>query len=82
MTAEDRLQEAMQHAREAGLRYVYDSEPGFIRKRSGKGFTYKTGDGKAVDPAHITRCKKLAVPPAWENVWICKRQRPYPGHRP
>ena len=73
MTAEEKLQEAIQHAKEAGLRYVYDAEPGFARKRAGSGFTYQTADGnKLADATHLARVKKLAVPPAWEKVWICR----------
>lgn len=73
MTAEEKLQEAIQHAKEAGLRYVYDSEPGFSRRKSGKGFTYLTPEGtKLSEGDHLARCKKLAIPPAWNNVWICR----------
>ncbi|HEX4965080.1 MAG TPA: DNA topoisomerase IB [Thermoanaerobaculia bacterium] len=61
-------------ARAAGLRYVSDDEPGIRRKRSGKGFTYKDPQGKTVkDPKVIERVKKLVIPPAWTDVWICPR---------
>lgn len=67
------MQQALEHAKNAGLRYVYDSDPGFGRKRRGKGFSYHDEAGKALKPEHVARCKKLAVPPAWEKVWICAR---------
>ena len=60
------------------LRYVDDSAPGFMRRRSGKRFAYFDIDGKRVkDKAEIERIDKLAIPPAYERVWIC----PHPnGH--
>src|SRR5688572_22541212 len=55
-----------------GLRYVNDAEPGIRRRRAGKGFSYTTPDGKRLrNRAEIERIKKLAVPPAWIDVWIC-----------
>ena len=61
-----------------GLVYSSDSEPGFTRLRKGKGFAYRTADGKPVkDAAEIARIRKLAIPPAYTRVWIC----PHPdGH--
>src|SRR2546421_3875138 len=65
-------------ARAAGLRYVSDRSPGIRRKRAGKGFMYRTGEGRTVDDRDtIRRIKGLAVPPAWTDVWICPDPR---GH--
>jgi DNA topoisomerase I len=65
-------------ARDARLRYVSDRQPGLQRKRRGSGFRYVTADGKPVNRAELKRIRKLAIPPAWEQVWIC----PHPnGHR-
>lgn len=65
------IQTAIEHAEEAGLRYVYDTDHGIFRIRKGKGFTY-TKDGKAFkDEKHLERIRKLAIPPAWRDVWIC-----------
>ena len=59
-------------AREAGLRYVHDDQPGYARRRRGKHFHYVDAEGHAVkDPATLARIKSLAIPPAWEDVWIC-----------
>lgn len=59
-------------AEEAGLRYVHDDDPGFSRRRAGKGFAYRDANGKAIkDRRHIRRIKSLAIPPAWTDVWIC-----------
>src|SRR5687768_3793368 len=56
----------------SGLRYVNDAEPGIRRRRAGKGFSYTTPDGKRLrNRAEIERIKKLAIPPAWTDVWIC-----------
>jgi DNA topoisomerase I len=55
------------------LRFSSDSEPGIARRRSGGGFVYVTSDGKRVtDEATLARIRKLAVPPAYEKVWICR----------
>ena len=65
-------------AREAGLRYVSDAEPGIRRKRAGKGFRYVDAEGKAVrDGETLQRIRSLVIPPAWTNVWICASPR---GH--
>ena len=65
-------------ARAAGLRYVSDQAPGLRRKRVGKGFTYvDSGGGTVRDAETIGRIKRLAVPPAWTDVWICPDPR---GH--
>jgi DNA topoisomerase I len=61
-------------AKAAGLRYVSDAEPGITRQRAGSRFRYLNADGKVVrDTETLERIRKLAIPPAWEEVWICKR---------
>lgn len=56
-----------------GLRYVRDDAKGFSRKRKGKGFIYLDLSGKRItDPSVITRIQSLVIPPAWEDVWICR----------
>lgn len=57
--------------RKAGLHHVDDSEPGITRRRAGKGFTYVGPDGRRVDDATLARINALAIPPAYESVWIC-----------
>ncbi|MBO2460294.1 DNA topoisomerase IB [Actinomadura violacea] len=48
------------------------SEPGFARRRCGRGFTYLGPDGRALaDPAERARIRALVIPPAWRDVWIC-----------
>jgi DNA topoisomerase I len=59
-------------AEEAGLRWMGDDRPGIRRVRRGKGFHYLGSDGKPVtDERTLARIKKLAIPPAWTDVWIC-----------
>lgn len=61
-------------AQNAGLRYVSDEEPGIERQKRGKGFRYLLPSGKPVsDPATLARIRKLAIPPAYTDVWICAR---------
>jgi DNA topoisomerase-1 len=56
----------------AGLDYVSDEEPGITRKRAGKGFTYKDPKGRTIkDAKTLERIRKLAIPPAYTDVWIC-----------
>src|SRR5437762_11679854 len=58
-------------AEEAGLRYVNDEEPGYSRRAKGKDFEYLDTEGKAVrDEQRLLRIKRLAIPPAWTDVWI------------
>jgi DNA topoisomerase IB len=40
--------------------------------RRGRGFSYVDAKGAPVeDPEDLLRVKELAIPPAWEEVWIC-----------
>jgi DNA topoisomerase-1 len=68
-----RLRAESRHAaRAAGLRYVEDSAPGIRRQRKGTGFSYTDAHGRAIrDQATLSRIRALAIPPAWQNVWIC-----------
>jgi DNA topoisomerase-1 len=59
-------------AADAGLRYVSDQVPGIRRKKSGKSFRYLDPSGNPVrDPDQLARIRKLAIPPAYTEVWIC-----------
>jgi DNA topoisomerase I len=58
-------------ARRAGLRYATDRRPGITRVRRGSGFQYLEPSGHPVtDAADLQRIRKLAIPPAWREVWI------------
>ncbi|MGN6300823.1 MAG: DNA topoisomerase IB [Angustibacter sp.] len=54
------------------LRTVSPSQPGYTRRRSGKGFVYVDDCQRVTDPEEIARIKALVIPPAWKDVWICK----------
>jgi DNA topoisomerase-1 len=60
------------------LRRADCSSAGIRRRRRGKGFEYIDQDGtRLTDEETIARIRDLAIPPAWEDVWIC----PFPmGH--
>ena len=65
---------ALESAVQGGLVYVSDTEPGFRRRRSGKGFAYLDSSGKPVRDANtLARIRALAIPPAYRDVWICAR---------
>lgn len=67
------LDDPVAAAKAASLRYVSDHTPGITRERGGEGFTYRNPDGSVVtDDKTLARIKGLAIPPAWERVWICR----------
>jgi DNA topoisomerase IB len=54
------------------------NDPGLVRRRAGRGFTYVDSSGARVkDPEVLARIRALAIPPAWTDVWICTDER---GH--
>jgi DNA topoisomerase-1 len=56
----------------AGLVYASDVDPGIIRRSGKTGFSYHRPNGEAVaDDRTLDRIRKLAIPPAWTDVWIC-----------
>lgn len=60
-------------AEAAGLTYVTGEEPGITRQPHGDGFTYLQPRGGPVKrEADLERIRKLAIPPAWTEVWICR----------
>ena len=70
--------EAVEVAKAAGLTYVRDDEPGIRRVRCGDGFRYVAANGDPViDRKALDRIAALAIPPAYEDVWICTNPR---GH--
>jgi DNA topoisomerase IB len=59
------------------LRRSDPNRPGWTRRRHGRGFRYLDADGSPLAEADLERCRALAIPPAWTEVWIC----PWPnGH--
>ena len=58
-------------AKVADLVYVSDKDPGISRVKKGTGFSYSLNGKPVKDAAVLERIKKLVIPPAWTNVWIC-----------
>lgn len=62
----------------AALVYVDDGTVGWRRVRRGRGFAYLDENGVRIqDPEQLERLRKLAIPPAYTDVWICPDPR---GH--
>lgn len=63
--------EARSEARQAGLRYVDDTMPGYSRESIDGEIRYRDTDGKLLrDETDLQRIRKLAIPPAYTDVWI------------
>ena len=76
--ARDMAEVGTEAAALAGLRYVNDQDAGIRRELSRAGADYVAADGRLVrDPATLGRIRKLAIPPAWTDVWISADPR---GH--
>src|SRR5215213_10386778 len=64
-------------AKVADLSYVNDKTPGISRQKKGKDFVYIYDNKPLKEKSEIERIRKLAIPPAWTNVWICSSEN---GH--
>jgi DNA topoisomerase-1 len=65
---------AAEAAASEGLSYVTDGDAGIARRRCGLGFTYLNSRGVTIrDDAVRARIAELAIPPGWQDVWICPR---------
>jgi len=62
-----------QAAAAVDLVYVKDNTPGISRQPEVKGFLYFYNEKNITDSKILDRIKKLAIPPAWTNVWICDK---------
>jgi DNA topoisomerase-1 len=58
-------------ANAVNLTYVRDTMPGIQRLKKGKGFSYILEEQTLKDRHELKRIKRLAIPPAWTEVWIC-----------
>jgi DNA topoisomerase I len=77
-TDDDSAKQATPAAMPPGLRHADDTKPGITRQREKDGFTYFDVAGKRIDDEdEVTRINALAIPPAYEDVWICPDPR---GH--
>lgn len=72
------IADAIELSAAVGLVYVADRDPGIRRTRRGKRFAYLDSDGHPISDARtLERIASLAIPPAYEKVWICGNAR---GH--
>ncbi|WP_435747477.1 DNA topoisomerase IB [Nocardioides sp. SYSU DS0663] len=59
------------------LRRTSPDQPGWTRRRAGKGFVYLDQHGQRLSDEDAQRVRDLVIPPAWKDVWVT----PYPnGH--
>lgn len=74
----ERLMNNVVKAAEAvNLVYVCDNEPGIKRRKQGSHFIYMAGSRRLKNKDDLKRIRSLVIPPAWEDVWICKLEN---GH--
>lgn len=71
------LKDEEKTAKAAHLVYVSDKDPGIERIKKGKNFIYYFQGKEIKDDEELLRIKHLVIPPAWEKVWICKKEN---GH--
>ncbi|TMH21606.1 MAG: DNA topoisomerase IB [Betaproteobacteria bacterium] len=77
-SASDVVAEAVEMAAAAGLVYVSDAQPGIRRERNGEQFIYFRPNRRRMTKAgELERIARLAIPPAYDDVWICMHPR---GH--
>ena len=70
--------EAIELTASVGLVYVSDTDAGIRRVKRGERFAYLGTDDRTLRDAKVlARIASLAIPPAYENVWICAKDR---GH--
>ena len=54
------------------LDYSTDTDPGLTREPGDQGFVYRTARGRLICGRRtLERIRRLAIPPAWQDVWIC-----------
>ena len=54
------------------LDYSIDTEPGITREPTDQGFAYRSACGRLIRGRQaLERIRRLAIPPAWQDVWIC-----------
>jgi DNA topoisomerase I len=53
------------------LRTASPNQPGWTRRRAGRGFVYVDQTGVRLTDIDVQRCRSLVIPPAWREVWIC-----------
>ena len=71
MNLQELNHDSVETARAARLVYMNDTMPGINRQRNHDQFRYIDPKGNELsDPNTLARIRSMALPPAWENVWI------------
>jgi len=52
------------------LRRTSPDQPGWTRRRAGRGFVYLDAAGDRLPDEDVERVRSLVIPPAWRDVWI------------
>jgi DNA topoisomerase-1 len=65
------IKSPVKSAEAVNLVYVNDTQPGIQRVKEGNSFKYFIEGKEIKDEEELLRIKRLVIPPAWENVWIC-----------
>ena len=52
------------------LRRTSPDQPGWTRRRAGRGFVYLDQHGARLDDEDVERVRDLVIPPAWTDVWV------------
>lgn len=52
------------------LRRTSPDQPGWTRRRAGKGFVYLDENGDRLPEEDAQRVRDLVIPPAWQDVWV------------
>lgn len=72
MGSTDILTDPVAAARAIRLRYIKAGTPGYTRVKNGHGIGYTDEQGRKItDDGILDRIRRLVLPPAWEQVWIC-----------
>ncbi|HEY2722528.1 MAG TPA: DNA topoisomerase IB, partial [Chitinophagaceae bacterium] len=65
------LRNAEKSAKIINLVYVSDKMAGIRREKKGNKFFYFKARKRITNDKDLSRIRKLVIPPAWTNVWIC-----------
>lgn len=65
------LHDAEKSAAVVNLVYMQDNGPGIERIKNRNAFVYRKNNQPVKDKNVLLRIKKLVIPPAWAQVWIC-----------
>ncbi|MDB5245685.1 MAG: Eukaryotic topoisomerase catalytic core [Segetibacter sp.] len=65
------LKNPVKTAEAVNLVYMNDTKPGIERVKVEDGYEYYYEGHHVTDDETLLRIKRLVIPPAWQNVWIC-----------